>query len=103
VIQAIKEAGDGWPGPWLFATPEETHSRLEKAGVVDVETWCHDERISLEAGEALERHLATVMGAHLGRLREKRRAAFVNEIARRLPRPEIDCVRLNIIVPDPIG
>ena len=52
----------------------------------------------LEPGEPFETYLATVvLGAHLERLPEAERAAFVHDVASRLPRPEIDYVRLNIL------
>ncbi len=90
--------GDGWPGPTRFETPEATRIRLEAAGFVDVETWLNPEPTPLEPGEPLETYLATVvLGAHLDRLPLKERPAFVHEVARRLERPEIDYVRLNIL------
>jgi trans-aconitate 2-methyltransferase len=52
----------------------------------------------LEPGEPLEEFLATVvLGAHLAQLAPAERPAFVRAVARRLPRPEIDYVRLNIV------
>ena len=98
-IKAIlATVGDGWLGPAHYETPEATRSRLEAAGFVDVETWLNPEPTPIEPGEPLETYLATVvLGAHLERLPEADRAAFVHEVARRLPRPEIDYVRLNIL------
>jgi trans-aconitate 2-methyltransferase len=90
--------GDGWLGPQVFATPEETRSRLEAAGFVAVETWLQPEPTRFEPGEPFETFLRTVvLGAHVQRLPEDERAAFVHEVASRLPRPEIDYVRLNIL------
>ena len=98
VIEALRHAGDGWTGPWTFATPEETRWRLEAAGFVDVETWLNAEPTPLEPGAPLELFLATViLGAHLDRLPEEQRAGFVKAVAARLPRPELDYVRLNIV------
>src|SRR4051794_12760405 len=34
VVEVVRSIGDGWPGLWNFATPEETHRRLEAAGFV---------------------------------------------------------------------
>jgi len=90
-----------WSGPWTFATAEETARRLEAAGFVDVSTWLHDEPTPLEPGAPLERFLATViLGAHLERLPEAARPAFVRAVAAGLPHPErpvLDYVRLNLV------
>jgi len=102
VRRAVAELGDPWPGPWTFATPEETAARLEAAGFVDVRAWLHDERTFIEPGEPMETFLATVMlRAHLDRLPESDRAGFVRRVAERLPTPEIDYVRLNIVAQVP--
>jgi trans-aconitate 2-methyltransferase len=102
VRRAVAELGDPWPGPWTFATPEETAARLEAAGFVDVQAWLHEEPTFIEPGEPMETFLATVMlRAHLDRLPEPDRAAFVRRVAERLPSPEIDYVRLNIVARRP--
>ena len=98
VRQAVAELGDSWPGPWTFATPEETAARLRSAGFVDVEAWLHDEPTLSEPGEPMETFLATViLRSHLDRRPEAERAGFVRQVAKRLPGPEIDYVRLNIL------
>ena len=87
-----------WRGPWYFATPDETRVRLEAAGFVDIETWLNPEPTPLEPGDQLETFLATViLRDHLARLPEVDRPRFVRAVAARLPRPEIDYVRLNIV------
>ena len=96
-VRRIATELTGWSGPWTFATPEETTARLTAAGFVDVEAWLHEEPTPIEPGEPLETFLATViLRAHLARMRESERAAFVRRVAERLPGPEIDYVRLNI-------
>jgi trans-aconitate 2-methyltransferase len=86
-----------WHGPWLFATPEATAERLAAAGFTGIETWLNPEPTPLEPGEPLETFLATiVLREHLARLPAIDRPAFVHAVAARLPRPEIDYVRLNI-------
>ncbi len=98
VRRAVAELGDLWPGPWTFATPEETVARLAAAGFVDVRAWLHDEPTFIEPGEPMETFLATViLRAHLDRLPDSDRAAFTRRVAERLPSPEIDYVRLNIL------
>ncbi len=97
VRRAVAELGETWPGPWTFATPEETVPRMESAGFVDVEAWLHEEPTPLEPGEPMETFLATVvLRAHLDRLPEDQRTGFVHRVAERLPSPVLDYVRLNI-------
>jgi trans-aconitate 2-methyltransferase len=85
--------------PWRknFATPEETEARLRRAGFTEVRAWLQPEPTPLTPGEPLESFLRTViLGEIVDAMPEEQRAAFVHEVAARLPRPEIDYVRLNI-------
>jgi trans-aconitate 2-methyltransferase len=93
VRSTLAGVGDGWTGPWTFATPKETQTRLEGAGFTDIETWLTDEL------EPFREYLRTVvLGAHLERLAdETQREAFVDAVAAALPTPEIGYVRLNIL------
>jgi trans-aconitate 2-methyltransferase len=102
VLAAAAEVGGPWSsageGPWLFASAEETADRLARAGFVDVRTWLQAEPTRFEAGEPLETFLATiVLREHLARMPEQDRDGYVRSVAARLPRPEIDYVRLNIV------
>ena len=99
VQRALAGIGDGWTGPWTFATPEETRTRLELAGFTDIETWLHDELERFEPGEPFREYLRTVvLGAHLERLgSDDERDSFVDAVAAALPAPEIGYVRLNIL------
>jgi trans-aconitate 2-methyltransferase len=98
VVAALPPAADGWGGPWTFADPEETRRRLEAAGFEQIHVWLKEEPTAVDAGEPLETFLATVvLGAHLDRLPASERDGFVKAVAARLPRPEIDYVRLNIV------
>jgi trans-aconitate 2-methyltransferase len=93
----LAELGDGWLGPWTFASPEETARRLEAAGFSGVDAWLSDEPTPIEPGAPLREYLRTViLGAHLERLPAADRAAFVEAVASRLPTTSIDYVRLNI-------
>ncbi len=86
-----------WRGPWLFATAEETADRLGRAGFTEVATWLNLEPTPFEPGEPLETFLATVvLRDHMAMLPEADRPRFVHAVAERLPRPEIDYVRLNM-------
>lgn len=101
IVEALQQVGDGWDGPWNFATAEDTKRRLEESGFVDVHTWLHDEPTPLEPGEPLLTFLGTViLGAHLDRLPKEKHESFVRAVAAHLPHPErpvIDYVRLNIV------
>jgi trans-aconitate 2-methyltransferase len=84
------------PGRKHFATPEDTALRLRAAGFVDVETWLHEEPTPLPADD-LEPYLEAIcLGDHVEHMAEGERRAFVHGVARRLPAPAIDYVRLNI-------
>ncbi|MDQ2965965.1 MAG: methyltransferase domain-containing protein [Chloroflexota bacterium] len=90
--------GDGWPGEYCFATPAETTERLVASGFVDVEAWLSDEPTRFEPGAPFERFLETVcLRQHLERLPPEERTAFVRAVAARMPAPELDYVRLNIL------
>lgn len=97
-VQAILASlGDGWTGPWTFASAAETRARLATAGFVDVQAWLQPEPTPLEAGEPTLSYLRTViLGDHLARLPEPEREPFVEAVAARLSEPGIDYVRLNI-------
>ena len=98
VQRALATIDDGWLGPVNFATPMATVRRLDTAGFVDIECWLTDEPTRFEPGEPFETFLRTVvLGPHLDRLPPDRHAAFVHEVANRMPEPLIDYVRLNIV------
>jgi len=98
IRRVLATIGDGWPGAAHYETPQATVHRLAAAGFVDIECWLTDEPTRFEAGEPFEAFLRTViLGGHVERLHEAERAAFVHEVASRLPEPIIDYVRLNIV------
>jgi trans-aconitate 2-methyltransferase len=98
VRRVLAATGDGWLGASHFETPEATTERLAAAGFEDVECWLAEEPTDFAPGEPLETYLRTViLGAHLERLPEGERDAFVRLVAERLPAPRIDYVRLNIL------
>ncbi len=98
VQRVLASIGDGWLGPVSFATPMDTVRRLDAAGFVDIDCWLTDEPTRFEPGEPFETFLRTVvLGAHLDRLPADEHAAFVHEVASRMPEPLIDYVRLNIV------
>jgi trans-aconitate 2-methyltransferase len=87
---------DGWPGPWNFATTEETARRLTRAGFSDVWTWSQQWPV---APDDPHEFLATVvLGAHLDRLPEADRDAFVDAVIAELDQPVVvEYVRLNML------
>ena len=94
-IDAVAEpALEGWPGPWNFQSPEDTAARLERIGFTDIRTWPQDVRVE---PDDIREYLGTVMlGSHLERIPEERRAAFVVAVLAELPEPAIGYVRLNL-------
>jgi trans-aconitate 2-methyltransferase len=97
LIEAVRSTGHERAGLWLYATPEETHARLERAGFEDVEVWTHPEPTRLASGEELETYLETVcLRTHVAGMSRSERARFLSEVAAAMPEPIIDYVRLNI-------
>lgn len=96
VAAAVRALGQDFAGHKRFADAEETRERLEAAGFVDVETWLHEEPTALPTGD-LEPYLEAIcLGDLVEGMSGQERARFVHEVARRLPEPTIDYVRLNI-------
>ncbi len=94
-IDAVAEpALEGWPGPWNFQSPEDTAARLERIGFTGIRTWPQDVRVK---PDDMRKYLGTVMlGSHLERIPEERRAAFVEAVLAQMPEPAIGYVRLNL-------
>jgi trans-aconitate 2-methyltransferase len=96
VEASLAAMGESFADHKLFAGPDETRVRLEAAGFVEVNTWLHDEPSPVPP-EDLETYLATIcLGDHVESMADDERRRFVHEVATRLPRSEIDYVRLNI-------
>jgi trans-aconitate 2-methyltransferase len=97
IRRVLATIGDGWTGDTFFAWPDETRRWLAAVGFVDADVWLNDEPTRFEPGEPFKAFLRTViLGAHLARMPDSERDAFVDEVAARLPRAEIDYVRLNV-------
>ncbi len=97
VTRALRQVGDGWPGPWTYAGAEETERRLAEAGFVEAVAWLHDEPTTFESEAAFRQFLETVvLGAHLERLAADDRVAFVDAVATQLPGHTLDYVRLDL-------
>ncbi|MET0603118.1 MAG: methyltransferase domain-containing protein [Baekduia sp.] len=86
----------GWPGPWNYASPEETVPRLERAGFAVDRVWLNE---SPQRPPQTREFLRTVsLGGHLLRLTPELQEAFLDAIVEGLgPEPVHDYVRLNIV------
>jgi trans-aconitate 2-methyltransferase len=97
VQTALAQLGVDRDGTY-FATPAETERRLAASGFVDARAWLQPEPTPFDSAEALGTYLATiVIRAPLAALPEPERPAFVRAVVKRLPRLQIDYVRLNIV------
>ena len=90
-----------WPGPWNFASPDETAARLRAAGFVDLATDLEAAPTTF-ANEADYRAFVTtvIFHPHLDRLPEPLRGPFIDEVtalAAAQPSPfTLDYWRLNM-------
>jgi len=97
-LRVVREVAGGVEAARNFATPLETAARLEAAGFGSVETWLTDEPTRFEPGEPLEAFIETVcLRQHVAGLPPAERRAFIHDVARRMPEPVLDYVRLNIL------
>ena len=86
---------DGWPGPWRFASPAETHTRLVDAGFTDV--WCWPQTVRVVPDDLTEYLATVVLGSHLERLPAADRDDFAYAVRTELADDGIDYVRLNVL------
>jgi trans-aconitate 2-methyltransferase len=97
LLEAVRSTGTERVGAWLYATPEDTRARLERAGFEDIEVWTHPEPTRLAEGEELETYLETVcLRTHVEDMARLERTRFLRQVAAAMPEPVIDYVRLNI-------
>lgn len=79
-----------------FADAEQTAARLAAAGFVDIQVERVPDPARLQPGAQFEAFLSTVvLGAVLDPLPPDQRSTVVRDVAARLPRPEVDYVRLQ--------
>jgi trans-aconitate 2-methyltransferase len=98
LLDAVAATGVERAGTWVYATPEDTTARLERAGFDPVEVWTHPEPTRLAPGRELETYLETVcLRLHVAGLDEAQRGPFIAAVAAAMPEPVIDYVRLNIV------
>jgi trans-aconitate 2-methyltransferase len=97
LMEAVRSTGTERSGRWLYATPEKTRARLERAGFEDIEVWTHPEPTRLAEGEELETYLETVcLRTHVAGMSPGERSRFLAQVAAAMPEPVIDYVRLNM-------
>jgi trans-aconitate 2-methyltransferase len=98
VIEAVRSLGVERAGTWLYASPEETTERLERAGFSDVHAWSHPELATFQSDESLIEFLGTVcLREHLATIPAAERRPFTEHVAAAMPSTVIDYVRLNIV------
>ena len=98
VIRAVRSLGVERAGTWVYATAEETVTRLRRAGFSDSRVWTHPEPTPFGAGAPLADFLETVcLREHLATLPPGERREFAERVAAALPAPVIDYVRLNVV------
>jgi len=96
VMRALDEIGET-DRPWTFATAEETRAQLEAAGFTEIEAWLHDEPTAIPAADFATFLATVVLGHNLERRAPADREPFLRSVVDRLPGPELDYVRLNIV------
>lgn len=97
IANALRELGVDPFASKTYATPEATAARLESAGFTDIECWLNPEPTPFGTLQELETYLTTiVLGDHVAEMPPEEAPAFVHDVAVRMPRLEIDYVRLNI-------
>jgi trans-aconitate 2-methyltransferase len=85
----------GWEGPWSFAGPEETATRLRAAGFGNVRTWLVSRPAPYEDLRAWLR--TNALTAHTARLPQALREQYVEAVAEQLGHePTIAYIRLNL-------
>ena len=96
LADVLRDLGYDLRGDKLFAGPDETRNRLERAGYDRIECWLHDEPTPIPRGD-LELYLRTIcLGSVLERIPVRERDDVVRQAAERLPDGVIDYVRLDI-------
>ncbi len=104
VIRAVRSLGVERAGTWFYARPDDTRSRLQRAGFIDVEVWSHPEPTPFSELPELVDFLEVVcLREHLATLPPGDRREFARAVAAAMPEPVIDYVRLNIVARRALG
>jgi trans-aconitate 2-methyltransferase len=84
-------------GRLTFPTADSTREALASAGFADIDVRLQPDPVELQPAAQLEAFLGTVvLGTVLDPLPEAERPAVVRAVAERLPRPEVDYVRVQV-------
>src|SRR3954462_15241105 len=81
----------------VYPTPEETWTRLEAEGFIDIETWLTEAPIELPADEPAPDLRTGILSGEVARRTPEQADEMVHAVAVELGDPEIDYVRLNIV------
>lgn len=104
VAAAVEEVLGPRPSPWNFAGVEETQTRLTAAGLEPQDVRLTEHPAVFGDDAALRDYLRTVvLGGQLDRMPAQEHDDFVADVARRLGRPVVDYVRLEIAAVKPRG
>jgi trans-aconitate 2-methyltransferase len=93
---------EGWPGPWIFATPDEAHERMATAGFVDIDASTFPVPVVQTTYERCRDYLENViLGTHLERIpKPELRASFLDILSAQFTADDPPCVfdywRLNL-------
>jgi trans-aconitate 2-methyltransferase len=98
VLSAVRSLGVERAGTWLYASPEDTSARLERAGFVDASVWTNPEPTPFDDPDRLADFLGTViLREHVATLAQAERRPFLDAVVAAMPEPVVDYVRLNIV------
>lgn len=97
-LSVMEELGEAAAAPWYFATAEDTRARLVRLGFDDVQVWLSDEPTRFDSREDMEAFVRTsCLGPWLATRAPEQQDSFSKLVAQRLPKLELDYVRLNIV------
>jgi len=85
----------GWERPWNYASAEDTHERLERAGFANVDCWLEPRPVTPADPRAFVQTVCLVR--HLDPLPEDLRGPFIDRVLARAGEPLVlEYVRLNM-------
>jgi trans-aconitate 2-methyltransferase len=94
----VRSLGVERPGSWLYASAEDTISRLENAGFTGIEVWTNPEPTPFDSTAELRDFLEAVcLRECVALMDDQQRADFLDAVLARMPERVIDYVRLNIV------
>ncbi len=98
LLATVRSLGVERAGSWLYASVDETVSRLERAGFDRVDVWTNPEPTHFDDAARLVDFLSTViLREHLATMPKTEGRAFVERVVAAMPELVIDYVRLNMV------